>query len=75
VSQFVDGVSTVMRTVPALKDAPAGGNQVRSLQLAQLVELHGASQLTPSSQAQQDEAAKRRRVATAAAHKENQAPA
>lgn len=27
--QFVDGVSTVMRTVPALKDMPPGANHVR----------------------------------------------
>ena len=30
--QFVDGVSTVMRTVPALKDMPPGANHVRAAQ-------------------------------------------
>ena len=29
-AQFVDGVSTVMRTVPALKDMPPGANHVRA---------------------------------------------
>jgi hypothetical protein len=32
--QFVDGVSTVMRTVPALKDKPAGANQAQQEEAA-----------------------------------------
>ena len=63
-----------MRTVPALKDAPPGGNAVRAQ--ASGVACVCYTPVTPLPfQAQQEEAAKRRRVAAAAASKENQVPA
>ena len=71
----MDGVSTVMRTVPALKDAPPGGNAVRA-QASGVRVLHRSYATPLPFQAQQEEAAKRRRVAAAAAaSKENQVPA
>ena len=44
-AQFVDGVSTVMRTVPALKDMPPGANHVRA---AQRCSNAGAAALKPA---------------------------
>ncbi len=66
----MDGVSTVMRTVPALKDMPPGANHVRD---ARGLHRKRGPDSSPHLQAQQEEA-KRRRVAQATALKENMEP-
>jgi len=39
----VDGVSTVLRTIPALKDVPPGGNQAQEAEAAKRRRVAGAS--------------------------------